>query len=63
MGDEIYWGYLFVDIMWYRDMLIDGGCYDIDILWFYEIFEVEFLWGIVREFYERRFEENDGECF
>lgn len=63
MGDEIYWGYLFVDIMEYKDMLIDGGYYDIDILWFYEMFEVEFLWGIVREFYERRFEENDGECF
>ena len=62
VGDEIHWGHLFVDIMRYRDTSIDGGCYDIDISRFHETFEVELPRGTAREFYERRLEENDGEC-
>ena len=62
VGDEIHWGHLFVDIMEYRDTSIDGGYYDIDISRFHETFEVELPRGTAREFYERRLEENDGEC-
>lgn len=58
MGEEIYWGYLFVDIMSYKDMLIGDGYFSVDILWFYEMFKVYLLWGSVREFYKVRCDRN-----